>query len=56
MFPTSKKNVHIGRVTICYRGWTTRPFVRRKPVNIGTTRLYTWGPIAWFLEPAGESK
>lgn len=38
------------RVSIAYRGFTTAPFVRRRPIRIGSTRLYCLGPIALFVK------
>lgn len=43
--------IAIGRFKIAYRGWNMRPFIRRHPIRIGRTRLYTIGPAAIFISP-----
>lgn len=37
------------RISITYRGFTIRPFVRLTPIMMGRTRLYTLGPLAVFV-------
>lgn len=38
------------RVSIAYRGFAIRPFIRLTPIRMGDTRLYTLGPLAVFVQ------
>lgn len=38
------------RVSIAYRGFKIRPFIRLRPIGIGSTRLYTLGPLGLFIK------
>lgn len=38
------------RLSIAYRGFTIRPFIRLTPIRMGGTRLYTLGPLAVFVQ------
>lgn len=35
-----------------YRGFIRRPFIKFRPLRIGSTRLFEWGPLALFVTPA----
>lgn len=39
-------NVTLFGVTISWRGWKVRPFIRWEIVRIGKTRMFCIGPIA----------
>lgn len=43
------------RISLAWRGFTIRPFIRRQPIMVGSTRLYVIGPIALFVGPASPS-
>lgn len=38
------------RISLAYRGFKIRPFIRRKPINIGSTKLYCFGPLGLFIK------
>ena len=38
------------RISLAYRGFKIRPFIRVKPIRIGSTNLYTIGPIGLFMK------
>lgn len=38
------------RISLAYRGFKIRPFVRWKPIKIGSTRLYCYGPLGLFIK------
>lgn len=40
-------------VTLAYRGFSIRPFISLKPIGIGSTRLYTLGPLGLFIKRKG---
>lgn len=37
------------RISIAYRGFRIRPFLRFRPMWIGSTRLFRLGPLGLFL-------
>lgn len=39
------------RVSVAYRGFTARPLIRVTPITMGSTRLFTLGPLAIFIHP-----
>ncbi|HEY8590125.1 MAG TPA: hypothetical protein VIL55_11295 [Naasia sp.] len=41
----------MAEVKLRYRGFRIRPFLRFRPIHIGSTRLYTLGPVAVFIDP-----
>lgn len=41
---------------IRYRGFKARPFIRLEVINIGSTKLYCWGPVAIFITPRNKRK
>lgn len=38
------------RFSFAYRGFRIRPFIRLRPIMIGSTRLYTLGPLGLFIK------
>lgn len=42
------------RLAFAYRGFRMRPFIRFKPIGIGSTRLYTIGPLGLFIKRKGR--
>lgn len=38
------------RIMLAYRGFNIPPFIRWKPINIGSTRLYCIGPLGLFVK------
>lgn len=43
------------RLSIAYRGFTIRRFIRLTPIRMGATRLYTLGPLAVFIHGSKRS-
>lgn len=44
------------RISLAYRGFKIRPFVRRKPIRIGSTRLFCLGPLGLFVRAARHGR
>jgi hypothetical protein len=48
----AKGRIEIGRYWLTYRGfqfWMWSHYFTFKPIHIGTTRLYTLGPLGLFV-------
>lgn len=41
--------LHGDRISLAYRGFRQRPFIRTRPIRIGAVRLYALGPLALFI-------
>lgn len=44
------------RISLAYRGFKIRPFVRRRAIRIGSTRLYCLGPLGLFVGGARHGR
>lgn len=38
------------RVSVAYRGFKIRPFIRLRAIGVGSTRLYCIGPLGLFIK------
>lgn len=39
------------RISLAYRGFKIRPFIRLTAIGIGSTKLFTLGPLVLFITP-----